>query len=162
MKFNRRMERYLQDLRSREVEAVVPPRGPDVQIVETGGCFLLRGFVSNPHLSPVDFPDQTTLECSANKLRMEAMLDARLVRSCPLLLLTAGLLTARIVSIALARYPGRFNVILSYDGEGCAVRFHKIRAGQRWLAEDLEGYVYEGVLVFEAGQQTPVPALLRA
>ena len=57
---------------------------------------------------------------------------------------------------------GRFNVILSYDGEGCAVRFHKIRAGQRWLAEDLEGYVDEGVLVFEAGQQTPVPALLRA
>jgi hypothetical protein len=162
MKFNRRMERYLQDLRSREVEAVVPPRGPDVQIVEAGGCFLLRGFVSNPHLSPVDFPDQTALECSANKLRMEAMLDARLVRSCPLLLLTAGMLTARIVSLALARYPGRFNVILSYDGECCAVRFHKIRAGQRWLAEDLEGYVDEGVLVFEAGQQTPVPALLRA
>jgi hypothetical protein len=162
MKFNRRMERYLQDLRSREVEAVVPPRGPDVQIVEAGGCFLLRGFVSNPHLSPVDFPDQTALECSANKLRMEAMLDARLVRSCPLLLLTAGILTARIVSLALARYPGRFNVILSYDGECCAVRFHKIRAGQRWLAEDLEGYVDEGVLVFEAGQQTPVPALLRA
>src|SRR5204863_37720 len=79
MKFNRRMERYLQDLRSREVEAVVPPRGLDVQIVEAGGCFLLRGFVSNPHLSPVDFPDQTALECSANKLRMEAMLDSRLV-----------------------------------------------------------------------------------
>jgi len=162
MKFNRRMERYLQDLRSREVEAVVPPRGLDVQIVEAGGCFLLRGFVSNPRLSPVDFPDQTALECSANKLRMEAMLDSRLVRSCPLLLLTAGLLTARVVSLALARYPGRFNVILSYDGEGCAVRFHTIRAGQRWLAEDLEGYVDEGVLVFEAGQQTPVPALLRA
>src|SRR5437588_7682958 len=132
MKFNRRMERYLQGLRSREVEAVVPPRGPAVQVVEAGGCCLLRGFVSNPHLSPVDFPDQTTLECSANKLRMEAMLDARLVRSCPLLLLTAGLLTARIVSIALARYPGRFNVILSSDGEGCAVRFRTRRPGPRW------------------------------
>jgi len=162
MKFNRRMERYLQDLRSREVEAVVPPRGPEVQIVETGGCFLLRGFVSKPHLSPVDFPDQTALECSANRLRMESMLDTRLVRSCPLLLLTAGLLTARVVSLALAHYAGRFNVIISYDGEGCAVRFHKIRPGQRWLAEDLEGYVDEGVLVFEAGQQTPMPALLRA
>src|SRR2546428_10709758 len=128
MKFTRRMERYLQDLRSREVEAVVPPRGPDVQIVETGGCFLLRGFVSNPHLSPVDFPDQTALECSANKLRMEAMLDSRLVRSCPLLLLTAGLLTARLVSPALARYPGRLNGILSSDGQSCARRLPKIRA----------------------------------
>src|SRR5438105_15763779 len=161
MKFNRRMGRYLEDLRSRAVDAVVP-RGPDVQIVETGGCFLLRGFVSKPHLSPVDFPDETALECSANKLRMETMLDARLVRTCPLLLLTAGLLTAQVVSAALARFPGRFNVILSYDGESCAVRFHKIRAGERWLLDDLEQYVDEGVLVFEAGPDAPLPALLSA
>jgi len=156
------MGRYLADLRSRDVEAVVPPRGLDVQIVETGGCFLLRGFVKHPHLSPADFPDPTGLECSANRLRMESMLDARLVRTCPLLLLTAGLLTARAMSEALSRHRGRFNVILSYDGESCVVRFHKIRAGERWLAEDLEGYVDEGVLVFEAGSEIPVPALLTA
>jgi hypothetical protein len=162
MRFNRRMERYLEDLRSREVEAVVPSRGPDVHIVEAAGCFLLKGFVSKPHLSPADFPDQTGLECSANRLRMESMLDGRLTRSCPLLLLTAGLLTASAMSVALARYSGRFNVIVSYDGESCAVRFHKIRAGQRWLAEDLEGYADEGVLVFEAGAQLPLPALLTA
>jgi len=53
-------------------------------------------------------------------------------------------------------------VILSYDGESCAVRFHKIRAGERWLMDDLEGYVDEGVLVFEAGGEAPVPALLTA
>jgi hypothetical protein len=162
MKFNRRMGRYLQDLRSREVEAVVPPQAPDVQIVEAGGCFLLRGFVNKPHLSPADFPDQTGLECIANRLRMESMLEARLVRTCPLLLLTAGLLTARAMSSALSRYPGRFNIILSYDGDGCAVRFHKIRARQRWLLEDLEEYENEGVLVFEAGSMTPPPALLPA
>jgi len=92
------MSHYLADLRSRDVEAVVPPRVLDVQIVETGGCFLLGGFVKNPHLSPKDFPDPTRLECSANRLRMETMLDARLVRTCPLLLLTAGLLTARVMS----------------------------------------------------------------
>ncbi len=40
------------------------------------------------------------------------------------------------------------------------MRFHKIRAGQRWLSEDLEGYVDEGVLVFEAGQDQPLPAML--
>jgi len=156
------MERYLADLRSREVEAdfPLPGRGPDVQIVEAGGCFLLGAFARRPHLSPADFPDETGLECSANKLRMEAMLDARLVSSCPLLLLTAGLLTARALSRELSHHPARFNVILSYDGDCCAVRFHKIRAGQRWLAEDLEGYVDEGVLVFEAGQQAPLPALL--
>jgi hypothetical protein len=157
------MGRYLADLRSRDVDAVVPPRGLDVQIVETGGCFLLHGFVKHPHLSPADFPDPTGLECSANRLRMESMLDARLGRTCPLLLLTAGLLTARAMSEALSRHRGRFNVILSYDGEeSCVVRFHKIRAGERWLADDLEGYVDEGVLVFEAGSEIPVPALLTA
>src|SRR5437870_11965500 len=116
MKFNRRMERYLQDLRSREVEAVVPPRGPEVQIVETGGCFLLRGFVSKPHLSPVDFPDETALECSAKKLRMETMLDARPVRYWPLLLLTAGLLTAQAVASPPARDGHRLHGIHPYDG----------------------------------------------
>ncbi|HTO96626.1 MAG TPA: hypothetical protein VMK66_06240, partial [Myxococcales bacterium] len=130
MKLNRRMGGYLEDLRSRAVEAVVPARGPDVNIVEAGGCFLFRAFLDKPHLSPGDFPDQTSLECSANRLRMESMLEPRLVRSCPLLLLTAGLITAREVSGALSRYQGRFNVILSYDGDGCTVRFHKIRAGE--------------------------------
>jgi hypothetical protein len=160
VKLNRRMGGYLDDLRSREIEAVVPARGPDVHIVEAGGCFLFRGFVEKPHLSPADFKDQTGLECSANRLRMESMLDTRLTRSCPLLLLTAGLLTARAVSAALARHAALFNVILSYDGESCTVRFHKVRAGQRWLLADLEEYVDEGVLVFQAGNDVPVPALL--
>jgi hypothetical protein len=162
MKLNRRMERDLADLRSRQVEAdsILPGLWPKVQIVAAGGCFLLDGFARKPHLSPADFPDQTGLECSANKLRMEAMLEPRLVDSCPLLLLTAGLFTARAVSRELARYPERFNIILSYDGESCAVRFHKIRAGQRWLLEDLDGYVDESVLVVEAGAKATWPALL--
>ena len=155
MRVNRRMEVYLQDLRSREVETGFPSsgRGPDVQVVETGGCWLLGGFVKKPHLSPADFPDATCLECSANRLRMETMFPARIVRSCPLLLLTAGLITAQLLAAELARHEGRFNIILS-------VRFHKIRAGERWLAEDLDGYVDEGVLVFEAGQNAPALALL--
>lgn len=162
MKLNRRMQGYLSDLRSREVEADFPSagRGPEVKVVQAGGCWLLGGFVKKPHLSPADFRDATGLECSANKLRMEAMFPARIVLSCPLLLLTAGLLTARLLAAELSRYPGRFNVILSYDGESCAVRFHKIRAGERWLSEDLEGYVDEGVLVFEAGSNVQAPALL--
>ncbi len=162
MRLNRRMESYLQDLRSREVEAAFPApgRGPDVSVVEAGGCWLLGGFAKKPHLSPADFRDATSLECSANKLRMEAMFPERIVDSCPLLLLTAGMLTAKTLAAELARHPARFNVILSYDGESCAVRFHKLRAGERWLAEDLEGYVDEGVLVFEAGRDAPAPALL--
>src|SRR5438128_7589550 len=97
MKLNRRMERDLADLRSRQVEAdsILPGLWPKVRIVEAGGCFLLDAFAKRPHLSPADFPDPTRLECSANKLLMEGTLDSRLVASCPLLLLTAGLLIAR-------------------------------------------------------------------
>ena len=44
MKLNRRMERDLADLRSRQVEAdsILPGLWPKVQIVEAGGCFLRR------------------------------------------------------------------------------------------------------------------------
>ena len=119
-----------------------------------------RAFLDKPHLRPGDFPDQTSLECSANRLRMESMLEPRLVRTCPLLLLMAGLLTSREISAALSRYEGRFNVILSYDGDSCALRFHRIREGERWLHAELEEYDEEGVLVFEAGRSTVEVRLL--
>ena len=156
------MEKHLRDLRSRQVEAdgLLPGRWPPVQIVKAGKCFLLQKFAKKPHLSPADFPDPTSLECSANRMKMELLLDPRLVESCPLLLLTAGLFTARAVAVELAQHGGKFNVIVSYDGESCAVRFHKVRAGERWLAEDLEGYADEGVLVFEAGQGAAAPAMI--
>src|SRR5260370_18404895 len=90
MKLNRRMERYLADLRSREVEAdfPLPGRGPDVQIVEAGRFFLLRGFLHRPPFLPADFPDPTRLESNPNKLLMEAMFDSRLIASFPPPLLT--------------------------------------------------------------------------
>jgi hypothetical protein len=160
MKVNLRMRRYLADLRSREVGASAAPAAPEVHVVEAGGLVLLRGFIRKPHLALSDFRHETALECSANRLRMEAMVEPRLARSAPLLLLTAGLVTAGAMAAALRKLEGSFNVIVSYDGEGCAVRFHKIRAGQRWLMDDLEGYEGEGILVFLAGPEQPAPMLL--
>ena len=156
------MQRYLADLRSRQVDAapLVPGRPPDVEIVEAGGCFLLGRFARRPHLHVADFPDATGLECSANKLPMAGMVDPRLSAAAPLLLLTAGLLTAQAVSRQLAQYPGIFNIIVSYDGESCAVRFHRIRAREQWLHDELEEYDDEGVLVFEAGRSTVEVRLL--
>lgn len=160
MKVNLRMRRYLADLRSREVDANAVPAGPEVHVVEAGDLFLLRGFVKKPHLALSDFRDETALECCANRLRMESMVEPRLARTAPLLLLTAGLVTAGAMAAALRKLKGTFNIIVSYDGEGCAVRFHKVRAGQHWLMDDLEDYEGEGVLVFEAGPELPAPALL--
>ena len=154
------MRRYLADLRSREVDANAVPAGPQVHVVAAGDLFLLRGFAHKPHLALSDFRDETALECCANRLRIEAMVEPRLARTAPLLLLTAGLVTAGAMAAALRKVKGSFNVIVSYDGEGCAVRFHKIRAGQHWLMDDLEDYEGEGVLVFEAGPEQAAPVLL--
>jgi hypothetical protein len=153
MKVNRRMQGYLGELRSRSIDAepLLPGKWPDLTVAEVNGLVLLESFRRKPSLRLADFDGPSALEACANKILMEKMLDPRLVAACPLLLLTAGLLMAEAVSRKLVELPGRFNVIVSYDGESCAVRFHKIRAGERWLAEDLDAYVDEGVLVVEAG-----------
>ncbi len=153
MKLNRRMQRDLGELRSRSIDAepLLPGKWPDLTVAEVNGLVLLESFRRKPSLRLADFDGPSALEACANKFLMEKMLDPRLVAACPLLLLTAGLLMAEAVSRKLSVLPGRFNVIVSYDGESCAVRFHKIRQGERWLSEDLEAYVDEGVLVVEAG-----------
>jgi hypothetical protein len=153
VKLNRRMQGYLGELRSRAIDAepIIPGKWPDLTVSEVNGFVLLDSFCKKPSLRPADFDGPSALEACANKLLMEKILDPRLVMACPLLLLTAGLLVAEAVSRRLVTLPGRFNLIVSYDGESCAVRFHKIRAGERWLSEDLESYVDEGVLVVEAG-----------
>ena len=153
MKLNLKMKRYLGDLRSRNVDAepLLPGRWPDLSVTQVGDVVLLESFCRKPSLRPADFEVASALECCANKLQLEKMLDPRLVLACPLLMLTGGLLLAGEVSRRLTTLPGRFNVIVSYDGESCAVRFHKIRVGESWLLDDLESYVDEGVLVIEAG-----------
>ena len=83
---------------------------------------------------------------------MGELLDPRLTATAPLLLLTAGLVLAERLTSELKPLDGRFNIILSYDGESCALRFHRIRKGESWLHEDLEEYSEEGVLVCEAGE----------
>ena len=162
------MRAHLDDLRRREVDGTVDPglaatRAP-LNLAEAQGMVLLaqksaRGWRSR--LS--EFADPTNLECTANKLSLGDFIDARLTETCPLLLLLAGLLMAERVSRALRRFEGRFNVILSYDGESCSLRFHRIRAGQSWLHAELDEYVEEGVLVFEAGHGlSPQPRLALA
>ena len=152
------MRAHLDDLRRREVEGVVDrglaaARAP-LELGESQGMVLVRSGVRGWRCRLAEFADPTNLECTANKLSMNDLLDPRLADSCPLLLLLAGLLMAERVSRALRRFEGRFNVILSYDGESCGLRFHRIRRGERWLHQELEEYDVEGVLVFEAGSDT--------
>lgn len=158
MRTNRRMRAYLDDLRSRNVEAesLLPERLPgDLELVQKGDCVLLRRVSRRRLAGAAALPHFTSIECAANKLSMNDMVDPRLSRGVPLVLLMGGLLLAERFARQLSFFPGRYNVIVSYDGEACAVRFHKVRGGERWLADDLEDYAEEGVLVIEAGAEAP-------
>ncbi len=157
MRLNRRMQGYLDEIRRRDInaEALAPHGGralASAEVLEAGDCFVLREFLARPPpISIPDFPDRTTFECAANKLRLSTFLNERLVRACPLLLLVGGLLVAESLVQELQQFEQRFHVIVSYDGDDCVVRFHKIRNGERWLFDDLERYADEGVLALEVG-----------
>lgn len=47
------------------------------------------------------------------------------------------------------KFNGKERVSISEDS--CVVRFHQCRKGEQWLADDLEGYAEEAVLVLPAG-----------
>ncbi len=155
MRMNRRMQEHLRELQSREIELALDPgfaARAQLNLEEVEELVLLVRPAGAWRSRLAAFDDRTNLECTANKLSVGDLLDPRLTASCPLLLLTAGLVLAERLPRELARYQGRFNLILSYDGESCALRFHRVRAGESWLHEDLEEYSEEGVLVFEAGE----------
>jgi len=48
------------------------------------------------------------------------------------------------------RFEVAFVVIVSFSGCEATVRFHKLRAGQAWLNENLEGYLEEGIAVLDS------------
>jgi hypothetical protein len=163
MRFNRQMHGHLLDLKSREIGLALDPtfaaRAPLDVAEHAGGVVLLKQPARGWRSRLAVFHDPTNLECTANKISVGDLLDPRWARSAPLLLLTAGLVLTERLSRELTAFPGRFNIILSYDGDSCAVRFHRIRPGEAWLHEDLEEYSEEGVLVCEAGEAPQIGLL---
>ena len=162
MRFNQQMLGHLQDLKSREIGLALDPnfaaRAP-LAFEEHNGVVLLSRPAGAWRSRLANFGDRTNLECTANKLSVGELLDPRLTRAAPLLLLTAGLVLAERLTRELSQLEGTFNVILSYDGESCALRFHRVRAGEAWLHEDLEEYSEEGVLVCETGETREIGLL---
>lgn len=149
------MRQYLDDLKSRHIDAALDPQlaaRADLSVELSGECTLLSRFLKTPRRPLGVFNDPTNLECNANKISMTEVIGERLGSTVPIALLAVGIAVAERITVELEHLEGRFNVILSYDGESCSLRFHRIRKGQSWLLKDLEDYDEEGVLVFEAGK----------
>lgn len=96
-----------------------------------------------------NFPDLTGFECFVNHVHVEDHLG----RSGwdPQSLVRQGVAFARETESRLrSEFPGQpFKVIVASTAQNCGVRFHLDRPGEQWLANDLDGYAKEALLVLE-------------
>jgi hypothetical protein len=117
-------------------DASAPPR-----IISVDGCVLLADqYEKAEHVRVESFPDRTGFECFVNHLHFSYSRTRESVLSC----LTYAVSLQR----ALAQHAdGRsFLVILSL-GNDCTVRFHEVRKGENWVAENLERYAEDAILL---------------
>jgi hypothetical protein len=139
MRANQQMSRFLKTLQVRNV--ILSPEISSVLakgFVQEQGCVLLASEVHNATHSRVgDAFDETGYECFINHVHIRSLREA--------------LEFAHRLTNALAeRFKDRFVVIVSFDGRDATVRFHKLRAGQTYLTDNLEEYKDEGIAVFDS------------
>jgi hypothetical protein len=137
MKTNQNMRRFLGQLKT-DGSALSPELSSvlDAGFVEEKGCVLLASKARGSAFARAT-EDETGYECFINHLHVEDLGEA--------------LEFARLLHKALAdAFTGSFVVIVAYDGREATVRFHRLRAGQTWLSENLEGYLDEGIAVFDS------------
>ena len=144
MKLNRRMSALL-------LHAGVPvpfgdsltPELSPVPAIEIVGEYVLlkKHYEANKHVSPEGLQDKTGYECFINHVHFPFDGTGDSLKSC---LRYAVALQHGLAQIAKNR---GFQVIVSVSEHECTVRFHKLRQGESWIAEDLEGYADEAILL---------------
>jgi len=146
IKANRKMQRLL----SKEIGA--DRLDPELlALLQSGfsnryGCIFYAGFEQSvsSRARRKELWDKTGIECSANHIHLEDY-----VKLDPLVQFRQAVLFVKQLARLLGRsYPRTsFRVILSVNRDGAIVRFHKVRAGEEWLSDDLEGYKDDALYV---------------
>jgi hypothetical protein len=137
MQTNQKMRGYLSHLQSDE-SALSPELLSILSMgfVEEKGCVLLASGAHASIAARDAGQDDTGYECYINHLHVKSLAEA--------------VEFARRLKSGLAeRFTYGFVVIVSFDGQEATVRFHKNRAGQRWIDSNLEGYAEEGIAVLD-------------
>ena len=122
---------------------------PTLEIFED--CVLLKGQwePNKQHVKITDLPDKTGFECFINHVHLPFDGTNESLNSC---LEYAATLQEALMPLTGDR---QFRVIVSlsedyeFPESACTVRFHQIRPDENWIAEDLEGYKSEAILVFD-------------
>jgi len=117
---------------------------------EVDGCVFLRELFTADDASALpSFHDAVGFECSINKVHLEDFLDRGYARE-PAALALIALSSARLLATTLHRVSNAtFRIIASVQGRHSTLRFHKVREGESWLAEDLDGYAEEAIFVLD-------------
>jgi hypothetical protein len=126
-----------------ETLAAEPLTIPVFEYVD-GSVLLKQEFQGTQHVKPSDFQDRTGYESFINHVHLRFEQSRESLVSC--LRYTIALQTG------LARLQPRrhFQIIVAVDEGDCTVRFHEVRIGESWVAENLEGYS-EALLVLDGG-----------
>jgi hypothetical protein len=137
---NRNMRGFLSGLHTHE--ALLSPELSSVLsagFVEEKGCVLLASQApdTDSAFTRAATQDETGYECFINHVHVESLGEA----------LEFG---RRLNKTLAATFAGDFVVIVSFDGRKATVRFHRLRAGQTWLNENLEEYREEGIAVIDS------------
>ena len=157
MQMNRRMAELLT---SRVVESAkkVELHRDLAKIIEEGfskvdGVVVFKATHRLAASADIDsFPDLTGYECFANHLHIEDYLtDGHNVDQEEKLLQGVGFCFC--LESALKKFSiDNFRIIISFDGDSCNVRFHKVRPGETWLVDDLESYKEEALVVLNTSE----------
>jgi hypothetical protein len=138
---------------------------------EVDGCVVPASFDrdqiwSSTRPKIVNIDDETGFECDLSEINVEnfplpSVEFHELARlGCDFGFLLATELTA-------TKIPGPFRIIVSARpedpeskvGNTCTVRFHRLRDGQAWLEDDLEGYREDAIAVFDVAARSAATAL---
>lgn len=146
MSANQRMVQLLFTLAIQTTRPLAPRLADLLQadLVLEDGCWFLQPLRDGAQTATLAaFPDRTGFECFVNHVHIGDFVEEQddvneLHRQG---LLWAGLLVEKL------KPHGSFNIIVSCVELDCSVRFHRTRAKERWLVEDLDTYREEALLV---------------
>ena len=144
MKTNRRMDVLL--LQSQHPIALPAKLNEllSAGFIDQDGCvFFARLAKRASGASRSDFPDLTGYECFVNHVHIDDYVEDGDATT----LAALGVAFARRLCELLSARSGEFNIIVGSDLVSCSVRFHRVRAGEAWLSEDLESYQDEAIAV---------------
>ena len=150
MRMNGSMRRLLNSSNlslPRALDEILPGQLPEMVTID-GSVLLADRYEHSRSVSLKQFPDRTGYECLVNHSHFPY--DGSPGALCKVMARIAG------IRRSLVEYaPDRsFLILVSITEAECTIRFHECRAGERWLADDLEGYEEEAIAAIGVGPAT--------